>query len=72
MEPSVIATGIACLAVGLVLGFILCYVYVHEPLFKAYTSLVGKMYLMKRRGFVPQFEVQQKKTFDPSREVREF
>jgi hypothetical protein len=49
---------------GLVVGYVLAYILLYRPLLKLYHS-------MRLQGFVPQFELQQRKVHDPSANIRE-
>ena len=57
---------------GLVIGFLSCYLLVCRPLLARYDRVVQHLYNMKLQGFVPQFDIQQRRTPDLSEEIREF
>lgn len=57
---------------GLASGMAVEYFKSTKPLLDKYAKLVHKMYMMKRRGFVPQFDIQQPRPEDPAEEVTEY
>ncbi len=67
-----LAVGAICLLLGLVLGLNLNYLIETKPLLREYKDLVEIMYNMKKQGFVPQFEIQQKKPLNPASDVVEY
>jgi tellurite resistance protein TehA-like permease len=56
--------GVACFGFGIVAGLYLHYLIVYRPLLAQYHSL-------RKRGFVPQFEIEQARTFDLSEGISE-
>ncbi len=66
------AVGLIAFLSGLVLGMTLNYFIETKPLLKEYKDLVKIMYNMKKQGFVPQFEIKQKKPLNPASEVVEY
>ena len=62
---------VGCLGVGLAVGMFLGYL-MSRRLIELNTDLSNKIYMMKRQGFVPQFEFEQRKIHDPSDDVVEF
>ena len=59
------------LALGLMTGVVLFYYVDHRPLETRYDKLVHTLTYMKKQGFVPLFEVEQNKPYDPSSGVDE-
>lgn len=68
MTIAIILAGL----VGLVIGWGLCYFLNVRDIEHRYTELVDTMIDMKKRGFVPQYDFDVQKEFDPSEEIREY
>lgn len=68
---TAIAFCVASLGFGLCLGMLLHYYVEHKPLRDSYEKLVDTMTHMKRQGFVPQFEIENPKEYDPSEGIIE-
>jgi hypothetical protein len=66
------AIGTACFLAGVVLGMIFNYIVETKPLLAEYKALVEIIYSMKRQGFVPQFEIKQRKPLNPASDVVEY
>ena len=69
--PIFLAVCAACLTTGIVIGMLLHYYGDHRPLETRYEKLVHTLTHMKKQGFVPMFEVEQEKQYDPSEGVDE-
>lgn len=57
---------------GVVSGRYIEYLTSYRPMWNSYLELVDKLYRMKLQGFVPQFEIEQPHSVDPSEEIREY
>lgn len=61
---------------GLACGALLHYIFMSYPALrrekKKYDELVGEMLRMKKQGFVPQFDIEQEREIDLSKEVPEY
>lgn len=70
------AIAVTFLLLGLVLGMILHYIVEYRPLLHLFTNrqteYFDMLYRMKRQGFVPQFDIEQKKHIDLTDGVIEF
>lgn len=62
----------AFLCVGIVTGIAIGYIIWHQPLWKENRELVRHIIDMKKRGFVPQYEFEQRVTPDPSEDIVEY
>lgn len=57
---------------GLALGMYFNYIVETKPLLRDYRDLITIIYKMKRQGFVPQFDIRQRKPIDPAKDVVEY
>lgn len=58
------AIGTAAFLLGVVVGLVLHYITEYKPLLQKYHS-------MRLQGFVPQFNIEQRRQHDPSQDIRE-
>ncbi len=68
----IITTGFACFGFGVIAGAFLDYYIEGRYLRKRNQELVTHILKMRRQGFVPQFDIEQVSSFDPSEHIREF
>ena len=62
----------AALLAGVVLGWSVCYFWVVRETENRNDELVDHIVKMRKQGFVPQFEFDIQKEFDPSEEIHEY
>lgn len=67
-----IAVAVATFLGGLAIGAYLNYLVETKPLIKRRSADFDMLYRMKKQGFVPQFDIEQRTEHDPSQEVVEY
>lgn len=67
-----VAISIGAFGFGMVVGAYVNYFIETRPALDRHSKLTHMIYTMKRQGFVPQFEIEQASTPDPSNEVMEY
>lgn len=72
MTAMTLAATLVGLGFGLAVGLVLHYYVVYKPLMETYVKTVKLLAHMKRRGFVPQYDIEQPKEHDPSADVTEY